>query len=90
MGLPQWLRGKESAAMQETQGPIGSMPGLGRSPGGRPGNPLQNSGLENPIDREGWQPTVHSVAESDMIEATEDACTDTRTNLLQGLAIGCC
>ena len=29
----------------------GSIPGLGRSPGGGPGNPLLNSYLENPVDR---------------------------------------
>ena len=29
----------------------GSIPGLGRSPGGGHGNPLQYSGLENPMDR---------------------------------------
>ena len=32
----------------------GSVPGLGRSPGGRHGNPLQYSCLENPKDREAW------------------------------------
>ena len=33
----------------------GSIPGLGRSPGERHGNPLQYSCLENPIDRGAWQ-----------------------------------
>ena len=37
-----------------------SIPGPGRSPGG--GNPLQYSCLENPMDREAWQATVHRVA----------------------------
>ena len=32
-------------------GDVGSMPGLGRSPGEGNGNPLQNSCLENPMDR---------------------------------------
>ena len=40
----------------------GSIPGLGRSPGGGHGNPLQYSCLENPIDRGAWQATVHEVA----------------------------
>ena len=35
-------------------GDAGSIPGLERSPGGRKGNPLQYSGLENPMDRGGW------------------------------------
>ena len=42
----------------------GSTPGLGRSPGGRHGNPLQYSCLENPMDRGAWQATVHGVAQS--------------------------
>ena len=33
----------------------GSIPGLGRSPGERHGNPLQYSCLENPTDRGAWQ-----------------------------------
>ena len=44
------------------------MPGLGRSPGGGNGNPLQNPCLEDPTDRGAWQATVHRVAESDMTE----------------------
>ena len=35
-----------------------SVPGLGRSPGGGHGNPLQYSYLENPMDRGAWQATV--------------------------------
>ena len=33
----------------------------GRSLGGRYGNPLQYTGLENPMDRGAWQATVHRV-----------------------------
>ena len=39
-----------------------SIPGLGRSPGEGHGNPLQCSCLENPMDSEAWQATVHGVA----------------------------
>ena len=46
-------------------GDVGSIPGLGRSPGEGNGNPLQYSCLENPMGRGAWQATVHSVAESD-------------------------
>ena len=48
---------------------LGSVPGLGRSPGGGHGNLLQNSCLENPLDRGAWRATVHRVAESDVTEA---------------------
>ena len=43
---------------------VGSIPGLGRSPGGGNGNPLQYPCLENPIDRGAWWATVHEVAKS--------------------------
>ena len=42
----------------------GSIPGSGRSPGGGHGNPLQHSCLENPMEREAWQATVHRVTQS--------------------------
>ena len=41
-----------------------SVPGLGRSPGGGHGNPLQYSSLENPKDRGDWWATVHRVPKS--------------------------
>ena len=43
---------------------VGLIPGLGRSPGERNGNPLQYSCLANPMDRGAWQATVHGVAKS--------------------------
>ena len=52
---------KNMPAMQETWVLI---PGLGRSPGERNGNPLQYSCLENPMDRGAWWATVHGVAKS--------------------------
>ena len=42
----------------------GLLPGLGRSPGEGNGKSLQYSGLEYPMDRGAWQPTVHRVAKS--------------------------
>ena len=47
----------------------GSIPGLGRAPGGH-GNQLQYSCLKNPLDREAWQATVHRVTMLDMTEVT--------------------
>ena len=45
-------------------GDVGSIPGLGRSPGEGNGNPLQYSCLEHPMDRGAWWATVHGVAKS--------------------------
>ena len=45
-------------------GDTDSIPGSGRSPGVGNGNPLQNSCLENPMDRGAWQVTVHVVTKS--------------------------
>ena len=50
--------GKESAC---NAGDLDSISGLGRSPGGGHGNPLQYSCLKNPMDREAWWATVHGV-----------------------------
>jgi len=42
----------------------GSIPGLGRSPGGGNGNPLQYSCLENPMDRGAWWASGHRVTKN--------------------------
>ena len=60
-GFPGGSDGKESAC---SVGDPGSIPGAGRSPGEGNGNPLQYSCLENPMDREAWQATVHEVTKS--------------------------
>ena len=54
-----WLSGKESAC---NAGDLGSIPGLGKSPGEGSGNPLQYSCLGNPMSRGAWQATVHGAA----------------------------
>ena len=43
-------------------GDVGSIPGLGRSPGERNGSPLQYSCLGNPMDRGAWRAGVRGVA----------------------------
>ena len=46
----------------------GLIPGLGRSPGGDHGNPIQYSCLENPMDRGNCRVTVHRFADSELLK----------------------
>ena len=69
MGFPGGSAVKNSPADAGDTGDVGSIPGLGRSPGGGYGSTLQYSCLENPMDRGASQATVHGVAkESDMMK----------------------
>ena len=52
---------KNLSVMRET---TGSIPGLGSSPGEGNGYPFLYSRLENSMDREAWQATIHGVTES--------------------------
>ena len=61
LGFPSGSAGKESAC---SVGGLGSILGLGRSPGEGQVYLLQYSGLENSTDRGAWQATVHGVANS--------------------------
>ena len=61
---PRWLSGKESACNAGAIGDAGSMPGLGRSPGGGNGTPLQYCCLENSMDGGAWRATDHGVSKS--------------------------
>ena len=58
VGFPHSSVGKEFAC---SAGDLGSITGLGRSPGEGNGNPLQDSCLDNPRDRGAWQAIVHGV-----------------------------
>ena len=55
-GFPAGAEVKVSAC---NIGDLGSIPGLGRSPGEGNGTPLQYSCLENPMDGGAWWATVH-------------------------------
>ena len=61
LGIPGGPDDKESVC---NTGDMGSVPGLGRSPGEGNGYTLQYSCLENHRDREAWQATVHGVTKS--------------------------
>ena len=67
LGFPGGSDGKESSSSAED---LSSIPGVGRSSGGRHGNPLQYSYLENPHVQRSWQPAIHpwSPKESDTTE----------------------
>ena len=61
---------KNPPASAGDTGDVGSIPGLGRSPGEGNGSPLQYSSLENSVDRGAWWATVHVVTkELDMTES---------------------
>ena len=63
IGFPWWLNSKNLPVSERN---VGLTPGLGRSPGGGNGNPLQYYCLENPMDSGAWWATVHGVVkESD-------------------------
>ena len=59
--FPGGSDGKESAC---NAGDLGSIPELGRSPGGGHGNPLQYSCLENSMHRGVWRAIIHGIAKS--------------------------
>ena len=59
---------KNLPADEGDAGDVSSIPGLGRSPGGRNSNPLQYSCLDSPMDRGTWWATVHGIQELDTSE----------------------
>ena len=70
-GLPWWFSAipgsSDGKASVYNAGDPGSIPESGRSPGEGNSNPLQYSGLRNPMEREVWQTTANGLAKkSDM------------------------
>ena len=59
--LPWWLSNKESSC-NAGAAEVVLTPGLGRSPGGGHGTPIQYSCLENPMGKGAWQAAVPWVA----------------------------
>ena len=72
LALSMVLAGSSQVALVMKNPPVnaevlrdaGLIPGSGRFPGGRHGNPLQYSCLENPTNRGAWWAQVHRVAQS--------------------------
>ena len=64
MGFPCGSVVKNPPANAGDTGVLGSVPGLGRTPGEGNGNPLQYSCLENPMDRGAWCAIVYGVIKS--------------------------
>ena len=56
------------------------IPGLGRSPGGENGYPLQYTCLENSVVRGAWEATVHGVAKE--LDMTEQLKNNNNTELV--------
>ena len=63
-GFSGGASGKELACQCRRRQRCGFNPGLGRSPGGGHGSPLQCSCSKNPMSQEVWWVTVHTVTES--------------------------
>ena len=64
MGFPGGTVVKNLPANTGDTRDMGSIPGLGRSPGGGNGNPPQYCCLENSMDRGAWRATVHEVTKN--------------------------
>ena len=62
--FPDGSVGKASTCNAGDTGDMGLISGLGRSRGVGNGNPLQDSCLENPMDRGAWQAAVHRASKS--------------------------
>ena len=62
---------KNPPANPEESRDKGTIPGLGRSPGGGNGNPLQYKCLENSMDRGTWWVAVHGITELDTQHNTQ-------------------
>ena len=63
-GFPGGSAVKESTCNTGATGDVGSIPGFGRSLGGRHSNTLLYSCLEKPMDRGAWQAIVHGITKS--------------------------
>ena len=81
LGFPSEASGKEPTCHAGDLRDAGSIPRLGRSPGGGHGNPL------HPMDRGAWQATVHRVAQSwTRLKRLSQACSSCTSFFLRILS----
>ena len=67
--FPCWVPGGSDGEVSTySAGDRGSIPGLGRSPGGGNGNPLQYSCLENPMDCSLPGSSIHGIFQARILE----------------------
>ena len=64
MGKHGFLGGSDGEESAHNAGKLDSIPGLKRATGDGNGYPLQNSCLDNSMDRGAWQAKVHGIAKS--------------------------
>ena len=81
--FPGGSDGKETAC---SEGELGSIPGLGSSPGGEHGNPLQYSCLENPMGRGAWQAAVNGIAKTLTLLSLD--CKEIQQSILKEISPG--
>ena len=89
MGLPQWLSSKEFTGNAGDSGDLDSIPGLGRSPGGGNGNPLQYSCLGNFMDRslEGYSPQGTELDMTEQLSTTQQHCKSIENSIMNYCAL---
>ena len=71
---------------------VGSIPGLGRSPGGGHGKPSQCSCLENPINSGAWEAIVywgHTESDTTEVHTHPDVLEDAYKHLQKASAVLC-
>ena len=86
-GFPGGSDGKESAC---NVGDLGFVPGLGRFPGGGYGNPLQHSGLENPLGQRslaGCSPWGHKESDTTERLSTAHSYTPLKLNMFSTFCV---
>ena len=75
VGLPRWLSGKESICQRRRQRRPRFDPCIRKTPGGGNCNLLQDSHLENSMDRGAWRAAIHGVAKSGTWQPARTAMT---------------